>query len=176
MSLPLNGKPHWKMLNRTAVHIVHTYLYHCQFILYFVCIKHFICRYYEILMPLICFIIPTIIPVYVWNETWENAWFVATLFRYALSLNGILLVNSAAHMWGNKPYDKWDNLHFIYLFIYLKAHVYNKSSIEFLFIWFYFRRGFRFGNWETEFVTGFLLMVRHHINRYAKTLVPPRHF
>ncbi|GLH12577.1 Acyl-CoA Delta(11) desaturase, partial [Gryllus bimaculatus] len=63
-------------------------------------------KYYRVLMPLICFIIPTIIPVYVWNETWENAWFVAMVLRYTLSLNGILLVNSAAHMWGNKPYDK----------------------------------------------------------------------
>ncbi|XP_059046475.1 acyl-CoA Delta-9 desaturase-like [Achroia grisella] len=63
-------------------------------------------KYYLILMPLVCFILPTLAPVYLWNETWSNAFFVATLFRYAFILNVTWLVNSAAHKWGQKPYDK----------------------------------------------------------------------
>ncbi|XP_043495548.1 acyl-CoA Delta-9 desaturase-like [Polistes fuscatus] len=61
-------------------------------------------RYYKILMPLMCFIIPTWIPVYFWGEGVMYAWH-ATVTRYILSVNITWLVNSAAHMWGIKPYD-----------------------------------------------------------------------
>jgi len=63
-------------------------------------------KHYMILMPLFCFIIPTLIPVYLWGETWSNAFFVATMFRYTFILNVTWLVNSAAHKWGDKSYDK----------------------------------------------------------------------
>ncbi|XP_043495552.1 acyl-CoA Delta-9 desaturase-like [Polistes fuscatus] len=61
-------------------------------------------RYYKIFMPLVCFIIPTWIPVYFWGESVMNAWY-ATVTRYILVLHITCLVNSAAHMWGAKPYD-----------------------------------------------------------------------
>jgi len=61
--------------------------------------------YYMILMPILCFLIPTCIPVYFWGETWTNAWFVATMFRWTWILNMTWLVNSAAHKWGDRPYD-----------------------------------------------------------------------
>lgn len=64
-------------------------------------------KYYLILMPLFCFVLPTCIPVYCWGETWTNAWFVATMFRYTFILNVTWCVNSAAHKWGDKPYDKY---------------------------------------------------------------------
>lgn len=63
-------------------------------------------KYYMSLMPVLCFVLPTIIPVYCWGESWKNAWFVATMFRYTFILNVTWLVNSAAHKWGDKPYDK----------------------------------------------------------------------
>lgn len=66
-------------------------------------------KYYMILMPILCFVVPTVIPVFYWNETWTNAWFVATMFRYTLALNVTWLVNSAAHKWGDKPYDRFIN-------------------------------------------------------------------
>lgn len=66
-------------------------------------------KYYLYLMPFICFILPTLVPVYMWNETWSNSWFVSTLLRYAFTLNVTWMVNSFAHMWGNKPYDKGIN-------------------------------------------------------------------
>ncbi|KAK6626532.1 hypothetical protein RUM44_009005 [Polyplax serrata] len=66
-------------------------------------------KYYLIMMPLICFVMPTVIPVYFWGETVSNAWFVATLFRYCFTLNTTWLVNSAAHFFGAKPYDRMIN-------------------------------------------------------------------
>lgn len=63
-------------------------------------------KYYLILMPLICFVMPTLVPIYFWGETFKNAFFV-NLFRYAFTLNASWLVNSAAHMWGQKPYDRF---------------------------------------------------------------------
>lgn len=59
-------------------------------------------------MPLfsaICFALPTLIPVYFWDETYTNAWCI-NMLRYAVNLNASFLVNSAAHIWGYKPYDK----------------------------------------------------------------------
>jgi stearoyl-CoA desaturase (delta-9 desaturase) len=40
-----------------------------------------------------------------WKETFWNSFFVAGMLRYAFLLNMTWLVNSAAHMWGNRPYD-----------------------------------------------------------------------
>jgi stearoyl-CoA desaturase (delta-9 desaturase) len=58
---------------------------------------------------LMCFILPTIVPWYFWGESLTISYFVAAIFRYTLSLNATWLVNSAAHLWGNKPYDKHIN-------------------------------------------------------------------
>lgn len=57
-------------------------------------------------MPLGCFVMPTLVPMYFWGESLLNAFFVCALFRYAFILNVTWLVNSAAHKWGGKPYDK----------------------------------------------------------------------
>lgn len=75
-------------------------------------------------MPLLCFILPTIIPVICWNETWMNAYFVPTVLRYIFTLNMTWLVNSAAHLFGNKPYDKSVYIHQIsnnFMNIYLRS-------------------------------------------------------
>ncbi|GBP32238.1 hypothetical protein EVAR_27662_1 [Eumeta japonica] len=54
---------------------------------------------------MIAFVLPTVIPMYFWEETFTNSWHVAVILRYVYSLNMTFLVNSAAHIWGNKPYD-----------------------------------------------------------------------
>ncbi|XP_034484868.1 acyl-CoA Delta(11) desaturase [Drosophila innubila] len=66
-------------------------------------------KHYFILMPLACFVLPTLIPYYVWNETLLNSFFVATMFRWCFQLNMTWLVNSAAHQFGGRPYDKHIN-------------------------------------------------------------------
>ncbi|KAL0830477.1 hypothetical protein ABMA28_002642 [Loxostege sticticalis] len=53
----------------------------------------------------VCFVLPTVIPMYFWGETLNNAWHVNTL-RYVLNLNATFCVNSVAHKWGYKPYDR----------------------------------------------------------------------
>ncbi|XP_075974965.1 acyl-CoA Delta-9 desaturase-like [Anticarsia gemmatalis] len=62
-------------------------------------------KHYMILMPLCCFILPSYIPT-LWGETLWNGYFVCAVFRYVMVLNFTWLVNSAAHLWGIKPYDK----------------------------------------------------------------------
>lgn len=66
-------------------------------------------KHYKVLMPIFCFLLPTAIPVVLWNETWSDAYFVATILRYVVCLNMTWLVNSAAHLYGYKPYDKFIN-------------------------------------------------------------------
>ncbi|XP_017041025.1 acyl-CoA Delta-9 desaturase-like [Drosophila ficusphila] len=66
-------------------------------------------KYYMLLMPIACFIIPTLTPMYFWGESFMNAWFVATMFRWCFILNVTWLVNSAAHKFGGRPYDKLIN-------------------------------------------------------------------
>lgn len=102
-------------------------------------------EYYLFLMPVFCFILPTVIPVYYWNETWANAYFVPTVLRYVFTLNMTWLVNSAAHMFGNKPYDRyispsenkmvaltafgegWHNYHHVFPWDYKTAELGNYS-------------------------------------------------
>jgi len=63
-------------------------------------------KYYVPSVIISCFVLPTVIPWYMWGETLWNAYFVAMVLRYCLALNATWLVNSAAHMFGDKPYDK----------------------------------------------------------------------
>lgn len=63
-------------------------------------------KYYVPLAALCCFVIPPAIPYFCWGEQWPVCFFGAGLFRYVLCLHFTWFVNSAAHMWGMKPYDK----------------------------------------------------------------------
>lgn len=58
-----------------------------------------------ILMPLACFIMPSLVPM-LWGESLWNGYFVCAIFRYVFVLNATWMINSVAHMFGNKPYDK----------------------------------------------------------------------
>ncbi|GIX72910.1 stearoyl-CoA desaturase 5 [Caerostris extrusa] len=62
-------------------------------------------KYYLPLVITCAFVLTTLVPMYLWNETFLNSLFVATFFRYCFSLHQTWLVNSAAHMWGSRPYD-----------------------------------------------------------------------
>ncbi|XP_050087450.1 acyl-CoA Delta-9 desaturase-like [Anopheles aquasalis] len=63
-------------------------------------------RHYKLLYTIFALFGPTAIPVYFWGENPWYALFVAFFFRTVLSLNGTWSVNSAAHMFGTRPYDK----------------------------------------------------------------------
>ncbi|XP_032409063.1 stearoyl-CoA desaturase b [Xiphophorus hellerii] len=66
-------------------------------------------RNYKLSVVLLCFLVPTLVPWYFWGESLAVAYFVPGLLRYTVVLNASWLVNSAAHMWGNRPYDKTIN-------------------------------------------------------------------
>lgn len=66
-------------------------------------------NYYMPSVLLSCFIIPTLIPYLLWNETFYNSFYVCALLKYVVTLHCTWLVNSAAHMWGRRPYDKTIN-------------------------------------------------------------------
>lgn len=42
---------------------------------------------------------------YGWGENYVNAMLVAGSIRYCLMMHSTFLVNSAAHLWGDRPYD-----------------------------------------------------------------------
>lgn len=72
-------------------------------------------RHFTILKLIACFILPIVIPVYCWNEEWIptilSQWFI----RYAYCLNVTWSVNSFAHFWGSRDYDKWVIYHYIFI-------------------------------------------------------------
>lgn len=73
------------------------------------CVSSLNSRHYKLSVVLLCFVVPTLVPWYFWGESLAVGYFVPGLLRYALILNATWLVNSAAHMWGNRPYDKTIN-------------------------------------------------------------------
>ncbi|KFM58674.1 Stearoyl-CoA desaturase 5, partial [Stegodyphus mimosarum] len=66
-------------------------------------------RFYVPLAVLCCFVIPAAIPYYSWGEDWYVCVFAIGFFRFMISLHFTWFVNSAAHLWGNKPYDKYSS-------------------------------------------------------------------
>jgi len=63
-------------------------------------------RFYIPLVLLVCFILPSMLPVYLWGESGKVAFYTCGLLRYCWTLHMTWLVNSAAHMIGMRPYDK----------------------------------------------------------------------
>jgi stearoyl-CoA desaturase (delta-9 desaturase) len=107
-------------------------------------------KYYLPLVLTCCFVVPTLVPWIFWNETFLSAYFFAAQFRYCATLHCTWLVNSAAHLWGPRPYDKtinpaenksvawwafgegWHNYHHVFPWDYKTAEVgiyrYNFSA------------------------------------------------
>lgn len=63
-------------------------------------------RLYPLWFLLIAVLLPVSIPVYFWNETIWNSFWINFNSRFCITLNIAFFVNSVAHMWGQKPYDK----------------------------------------------------------------------
>ncbi|XP_036675336.3 acyl-CoA Delta(11) desaturase [Drosophila suzukii] len=100
-------------------------------------------KYFIPLKTFFCFILPTVIPVYFWGESWTLSFVQQCLFRYVSSLNFTWSVNSAAHLWGSRPYDKrimpseniyvsllamgegWHNYHHVFPWDYKAAELGN---------------------------------------------------
>ncbi|KAL9894448.1 stearoyl-CoA desaturase 5-like [Glossina fuscipes] len=63
-------------------------------------------KYFVMLMPLFCFVLPAIIPYLAWGAPLMRSFFICSVLRYTISLHGTWTVNSIAHIYGTKPYDK----------------------------------------------------------------------
>ncbi|KAF7990885.1 hypothetical protein HCN44_000690 [Aphidius gifuensis] len=66
----------------------------------------FIDKHFTILKILCCFVIPVVIPVYVFNYPWKPSILSQVVMRYPGVLNATWSVNSFAHLWGGRSYNK----------------------------------------------------------------------
>ncbi|EDW14556.1 acyl-CoA desaturase isoform X2 [Drosophila mojavensis] len=63
-------------------------------------------KYYIPLFALCSIVLPVLVPWYFWQEDlWMSFWINFNM-RFTWTLNVAFFVNSVAHMYGNKPYDK----------------------------------------------------------------------
>ncbi len=62
-------------------------------------------RYYLRLCLVFTMLVPILLPYLCWGEDLMVGFFVLFAFRYVATLHSTWLVNSAAHLWGGKPYD-----------------------------------------------------------------------
>ncbi|XP_074033517.1 acyl-CoA Delta-9 desaturase [Leptinotarsa decemlineata] len=64
-------------------------------------------KYYKPLYVIFAIVLPVIVPVYAWNETYYYSFLVSYMARYIIVLNATWSVNSIAHLFGTKPFDKF---------------------------------------------------------------------
>ncbi|CAG9113432.1 unnamed protein product [Plutella xylostella] len=62
-------------------------------------------RYFQVFKLLLCFVLPSLVPR-LWGEGWGYCVLAQAVLRHLLNLHFTWSVNSFAHLWGNKPYDK----------------------------------------------------------------------
>ncbi|KAI1286039.1 Delta(9)-fatty-acid desaturase fat-6 [Halotydeus destructor] len=61
--------------------------------------------YYVPIVFLVGIVFPVSVPVFFWNESLITAVLVAVVIPMVTTIHMVLLINSAAHMWGDKPYN-----------------------------------------------------------------------
>lgn len=98
-------------------------------------------RLYVPLFAIFVIAIPVLVPWYYWDEgLWQSFWVLFNC-RFCVTLNIAFFVNSIAHMWGNRPYDKhispvenfavsmaalgegWHNYHHVFPYDYKTAEL-----------------------------------------------------
>ncbi|KAK7865538.1 hypothetical protein R5R35_010082 [Gryllus longicercus] len=120
-------------------------------------------RYYKTLYVLFAIMLPTMIPILAWDERPDVALFGCYFFRMIMVLNITWLVNSAAHMFGTRPFNKnieaveckmvaflslgegWHNYHHCFPWDYRAAELGSKHDLSTKVIDFMARRG-----WVTD--------------------------
>lgn len=106
-------------------------------------------KLYPLLFAIFNIFLPVAIPIYYWDETLWNSFWINFNMRFTATLNIAFFVNSVAHMWGQKPYDKdispvenlavslaalgegWHNYHHVFPWDYKTGelgNVYNPST------------------------------------------------
>ncbi|EFA05022.2 acyl-CoA Delta-9 desaturase [Tribolium castaneum] len=100
-------------------------------------------KYYKIIAPVLSLVIPALIPWYFFGEDLYVSWVTTCVLRYVITLHSTWAVNSVAHIWGTKPYDKnikpteniavaivaygegWHNYHHVFPWDYKAAELGN---------------------------------------------------
>ncbi|XP_058453863.1 acyl-CoA Delta-9 desaturase-like [Malaya genurostris] len=107
-------------------------------------------KYYLPLFALLVIGFPVLVPYYFWAESLWVAFWVCFTMRFTTTLNIAFFVNSVAHMFGNRPYDKtispvenlsvaiaamgegWHNYHHVFPWDYktgeLKGYMFNVTT------------------------------------------------
>jgi len=62
-------------------------------------------KYYLRLVLVFCWLLPVSAPMYFWGESFLNSFLICGILRWLCSLHGTWMVNSVAHMFGDRPYD-----------------------------------------------------------------------
>lgn len=63
-------------------------------------------RYYWVLMPIICILLPWNAPVEYWNESILTSLYVMVFLRCTVGMHCAMLINTAVHVWGIPAGDK----------------------------------------------------------------------
>ncbi|KAL0274797.1 UNVERIFIED_CONTAM: hypothetical protein PYX00_002836 [Menopon gallinae] len=63
-------------------------------------------KYYYPLFAILTVAFPVLVPCYFWNESLWNSMWMHFNTRFCITLNIAFFVNSVAHMYGMRPYDK----------------------------------------------------------------------
>ncbi|KAK7603853.1 hypothetical protein V9T40_003852 [Parthenolecanium corni] len=117
-------------------------------------------KYFLFFKIIMCFVLPIWVPMYFWQECFLYAFCSQALLRYMWILNVTWSVNSFAHIWGQKPYDKriqpvenigvsiaalgegWHNYHHVFPWDYKAAELGNyKLNVTTLFLDFFSKIG-----------------------------------
>jgi len=141
-------------------------------------IVRFQCKYYWELLLVMCVIVPMSIFYVLFPEMSLFHIFVLNFFRHGVSMHFTFIVNSVAHLWGNKPFDKhisavenkfvslfaagegWHNYHHTFPWDYKTAEFGFKYNFSTVFIHFFAMIGWA---WDLKTVSHKLLVDR--INR-----------
>nr|AHH30813.1 fatty acid desaturase D6 [Tribolium castaneum] len=100
-------------------------------------------KYYKIIAPVLTLAIPALIPWYFFGEDLYLSWVTTCVLPYFITLHSTWAVNSVAHIWGTKPYNKnilpteniavaivaygegWHNYHHVFPWDYKAAELGN---------------------------------------------------
>lgn len=123
-------------------------------------------RHYKLLTTCFCFVLPSLIPM-LWQEQLYTAFYVS-LFRYCYTLHITWCINSIAHLYGFRPYDKninprqnvftaffalgegWHNYHHVFPFDYRTSEFPYTVNLTTVFIDFFVWIGWA---WDTKTVS-----------------------
>ncbi|KAJ8915192.1 hypothetical protein NQ315_015415 [Exocentrus adspersus] len=119
-------------------------------------------RFYPPLFAIFNIFLPVAIPVYYWDESLWNSFWINFNMRFTITLNMAFFVNSVAHMWGQKPYDKnissvenlgvslaalgegWHNYHHVFPWDYKTGELGNAYNPSTSFINFFAKIGWAY--------------------------------